>query len=419
MGFVRIFIYIGLRISRFIKKLLSLSNCRDFSTSTSGTKHCILIMKIKNSNILIIFILLLSTISCSKYNALLKNGTLEQKYQEALVLYDQGKYNRSITLFSNILPNLIGSSREDTILFHIGKAHYLHNNWEMSYQYFDEYRNKFPRSTMASEAEYLHAMSYYNLSLAPEKDQTETRRAISAFNEYLNRYPNLDNRQEIEGKIEELERKLYYKTFVNAALYHKIGQYNSAITALRSALKENPEIPYREEMMYLITRSWYDYAKGSIPSKQLDRYLKTIDAYYNFRNEFESSERFDRSLLSMYAQALEYTKKYGNESKEIQRSMEQIKEMQERIYNNKDKIFSTPDKNERIKLKEENKELKAKIKQDQAILKKDTRELRMNQSETIKKDIARERSESKSVREYKKEKNKEAKQASKVIDTTK
>lgn len=332
---------------------------------------------------------ILALTSCSQYNKLLKTGTLQQKYDQANIYFEQGKYNRTITLYTDILPSLMGSSREDTILFRIAKSHYNSKNYEMSHQYFDEYRNKFARMPMAQEAELLYARSFANLSLAPEKDQQETRQAITAYNEYLNRYPKDSTRTEIEQEIEGLTKKLYYKTFANAALYYKIGQYNAAITALRAALKDNPETPHRQEMMFLITRSWYDYARGSIPSKQLDRYLKMVDSYYNFKSEYPESEKFGNQLDQLYSQALNFTEKNGSKSKELRDATKLIGEMQNQIYDNKDRLFEVRNKAERERLKKDNKELRAKIKTEKTKLKADKKELDKGREKAIKQDIVR------------------------------
>lgn len=348
--------------------------------------------------ILTVLILIMALTSCSQYNKLLKTGTLQQKYDQANIYFEQGKYNKTITLYTNILPFLMGSSREDTILFRIAKAHYNSHNYEMSHQYFDEYRNKFSRMPLAQEAELLYARSFANLSLSPEKDQQETRKAISAYNEYLNRYPKDTNRVEIEQEIEELTGKLYYKKFMNAALYYKIGQYNAAITALRAALKDNPETPHRQRIMFLITRSWYDYARGSIPSKQLDRYLKMIDSYYNYKGEYpekeesdKTSDKFGRQLDQLYDQALNFTEKNGSKSKELRDAAQIIDNLQSQIYENKDKLFEVRSKTERAALRKDNKELRAKIKVEKELLKADTKELGKGREKAIKQDIGQEK----------------------------
>ncbi|MEG2478784.1 MAG: hypothetical protein RSA50_00740, partial [Mucinivorans sp.] len=151
----------------------------------------------------------------------------------------------------------------------------------------------------------------------------------------------------IHGLIGELTEKLYYKTYINAAMYHKWGRYNGAITSLLSAIKTNPEIPYREEMTYLICKSWFDYAQNSILARQLDRYLKTIDAYYNFITQYPDNKQFRKDLDKMYAQAKEFTDKYGVRSMAAQENMTSINAHRDNIAQAREALFSVTTKKDR------------------------------------------------------------------------
>lgn len=303
-------------------------------------------MKLRN---ILLFTTLMVTLlsSCSKFNTLLKGTDLEAKYQEAIRLYDEKKYSKAITLFENIIPNLTGTPREDTIMFYMGKAAFNRKDYALSGEIMNVYRDRFSRSVFTQEAEYLYAMSYYKQSAPPEKDQTETRHAIIAFNEYLNRYPNSIQNKFIQEYIQELTYKLYYKTYINAILYSKLGRYNGAVTALKSAIKEYPEIPYREEMTYLICRSWFDYAENSIFSRQLDRYLKTIDAYYNFITQYPDNTQFRKDLDKMYAKAKEFSDTFGARAMAAEQNITSIELHKANIEQLREKLFDVDTKVQR------------------------------------------------------------------------
>lgn len=301
--------------------------------------------------------------SCSPYHKLLKSNDVPKKYDESIRLFETGKYAKAFTMMDNVLPSVIGSTKEDTLTFLMGKSAYKLNDFASSAQMMDQYRNKFTRSPYTPEAEYLYGMSFYEMSLPSSKDQSDTKRALIAFNEFLTRYPEDSNVVHIQQKIEELTRKLYTKVFDNAALYYKLGLYQSAVTALRAALKENPEIPYREEMMYLICKSWFSYAQNSIYSRQLDRYLKMIDSYYNFKTSYpETSEKYSRDLERMLDISQEFTEKNGVLSQAIETSSGKITKAKTKIQDNKDKIFLAKTKAERKSLQQEIKDLNAELK---------------------------------------------------------
>ncbi len=303
-------------------------------------------MKFKFLSILL-FVLLLT--GCSSYYKLLKSDDAVAKYRAAMEYYKDKKYEKAETLFANIAPVMKNTAYEDTILFTMGKAYYESDQYELAGETMNQYRQKFPRNDKTPEAEYIYAMSFYHLSPDVERDQSATKRAISAFGEYLNRYPQSEYTADIQRLTEELNDKLYYKRYLNAALYYKIGHYLSAVTSLRAVVKENPETPYQEEILYLITKSWYDYARNSITSRQLDRYLNTIDAYYNFRSVFPVSVKYDREMERMKDFAQEFVDKYGVTAQAIESSANKVEKAKKAIEDAKDDLFEARTKEERSK----------------------------------------------------------------------
>ncbi len=310
----------------------------------------------------ILAIISLTIVSCTGFNKLLKSNDTVAKYNEGVKQYRLKKYNKALTLFQNVMTELNGTAKEDTLLFYIGKSFYNTKAYVTAGQAFDSYRERFTRTAFTQEAEYLYAMSFYRLSPTPENDQTFTRQAIVAFNEYLNRYPQSAEQESIHQIIDELTQKLYYKTYLNAALYHKLGRYNGAIVALKSAIKEFPEIPYREEMLFLICKSWFEYAENSVFQRQLDRYLKTTDAYYNFVSEYPDSKQFGKELLEMVEVSKKFTDKYGMEAQQYAKETTSIAERKRTIAIAKNKLFDAQTKEETDELRKTIKEEKLEIK---------------------------------------------------------
>jgi len=139
----------------------------------------------------------------------------------------------------------------------------------------------------------MYAMGYYFDAPDPEHDQATTVRAIAAISEYMGRYPQTTKRNECEERTQELYKKLYTKSYLNAKLYYTIRQYKAAVRALNNAIDEYPLSPYREELMYLATRSAWLFAKNSVTSQQTDRYLSMMDNYLNLVSQYPESEYID------------------------------------------------------------------------------------------------------------------------------
>ncbi len=316
--------------------------------------------------------------SCSSYSELMRSNNTDKKYTEALRYYQEKKYTKAIALFGSVMEPLYNTPRADTVLFYAAKSYYNSGDYRTAGDFFDTYRKHYSRSAFGEEAEYLYAMSYYNLSAMPERDQTETHKAIIAFNEYLNRHPESVKKADIQAMIEELHLVLYEKSFINAALYYKLRNYPASVTALRSALKENPENPHREEMMYLICKSWYNYAKRSVPESKIDRYMKMVDSYYNFVSEYPASESYVQELEKMYKSSQAYIDANKQTTLDIEKTRIDVSTLQESIRAQKEKLKETSDAAERAAIKQQIKANQQTLKKEEQSIKTSTKELRIS-----------------------------------------
>ncbi|MFI3321893.1 MAG: outer membrane protein assembly factor BamD [Rikenellaceae bacterium] len=240
-------------------------------------------------------------VSCTGFDKLLKSRDYQTMYETGLEYFANGKNNKAMFLFSQIEPIFNGTSKADTIKFYLAKTYYEQSYYDESARLFDEFRKNYGRSGFVEEAEYLYAMSYYQEAASFELDQTPTELAIIAFSEYASRYPDSERVESVDDILDELQMRLYDKAFEIGKIYYDIGYYNSAITAFKNVVKKYPDIPHREEILYLIAKANYLFARNSIDTKQRERYYNTIDATYNFQAEYPDSKHsteINRILLN-------------------------------------------------------------------------------------------------------------------------
>jgi len=127
------------------------------------------------------------------------------------------------------------------------------------------------------------------------------------------KYPTSERVSECQAIIVEMSDKLVEKSFISARLYYDLGYYKSAILALRNSLIEYPETQYREELMFLILKSSYLLADGSVPSKQRERFQATVDEYYSFIGEFKEGPHA-REAKRMYESSSKYLENHNKQS---------------------------------------------------------------------------------------------------------
>ena len=238
----------------------------------------------------------------------IKSADPDLIYAEGLKYYNRDKWKQAGDLFDASAKYFVGNIQEDSILFFAARCKFKQRDYSKATVELDEFRRKFGRSVFIEDAEAMLAMCHYYLSPDPSRDQTITSEAIVAFSEFIERYPNSKRTETFASLITELTERLKKKAYLNAYTYYKIQRYNSAIVALRNALKTYPETPYREKILYLITASNYEVAHNSIEEKKGERYLKVLDSYYSFFNEYPES-KYCKELERYTKEAKDYLDK--------------------------------------------------------------------------------------------------------------
>lgn len=245
---------------------------------------------------------------CSQYGKLLKSTDHEAQYAAAKGYIETGKLERARMLLEKVRLPYIGSPQSDSIMFMEGLVQFREKQWDVSGQIFDQFRVNYQRSPLLEQAEYMYAMGLYNASPEAVRDQSITVQAIDAIDTYTSRYPASENRSDLQAKRVELVNKLHDKSFINARTYYKIGEFKSAIAALRNAQKEYPESVHREEILRLIVLASYEYAANSIPTMRRGRYLDMMERYMNYIAEFPEGQ-----YASELTRLNERARKYVNE----------------------------------------------------------------------------------------------------------
>ena len=250
-------------------------------------------------------------VGCSPYSKLLKTDDYAQQYRVALEYMETGKYQKALTLLEKVRMHYLNSDKADSVMFYTGMGFYKMGDFETSGMAFDEFRKTHSRSPFLEEAEYMYAKGFYYSSPDPDRDQSATFQAMQAIDEYLERYPNSSKKDALEENMVELRQKIYDKVYINARTYYKIGRYKSAIVALRNALTDYPESNHREEILYMMTKSSYEYAHNSRPDLKRDRYLDMMDHYLTYISEYPEGQ-YGKELGKLQNTAKNYLARFGD-----------------------------------------------------------------------------------------------------------
>lgn len=235
-------------------------------------------------------ILMMFSVSCSKYQKLLKSSDYELKYKKALEYYDEKDYARAMTLFEQTRALYKGSKEGEEIYYRYAYCHYYIKDYVLAAYYFQNFSTTYGNSERNEECMYMAAYCYYLDSPIPILDQTNTRKAINELQLFMSRYPNSKRVTKCNELMDELRDKLAEKSFRNAKLYYELSNFKAAVVSLKNCIEDYPNGAHKEEAAFLILKSRFSYAQKSIEKKQKERYEETIKEYKIFKRKYSDSE---------------------------------------------------------------------------------------------------------------------------------
>ena len=211
--------------------------------------------------------LLLCTSCAKEFNQVYKSQDWRYKYEYAKECFAQGKYTRATTLLQELIVQEKGTPDAEESLYMLAMAEYCSRDYETAAEAFKRYVKTYPRGVYAEQASYYVGQSLYMSTPEPRLDQSETVRAISAFQEYLDIYPDARMKELAQQRLFALQDKLVEKELLSARLYYDLGSYfgncfsggnnyEACIVTAQNALKDYPYTSKRE-----------DFASTSWPSK--------------------------------------------------------------------------------------------------------------------------------------------------------
>ena len=268
-------------------------------------------MKQLNSKVISIFIIALLFSACGEYNKILKSPDLDVKFAYAKKYFDEGKYSRAATLLEDIVQVSRSSSRGEEAMYLLAQSNYRMKDYATASEYFKSYYTSYPRGEYAELALYYSAFGLFLDSPDSRLDQSDTYKSMQLFQDFIEKYPQSERKEEAQSILFEMQEKLALKELNNVKLYYNLGDYTiipfpggnylSSVITAQNAIQSYPYSKYREEFMYYMFRSKYEIAVRSVDEKKDSRYRDARDEYYVYSNEFPEG-KYIREVKKLYEQ---------------------------------------------------------------------------------------------------------------------
>jgi outer membrane protein assembly factor BamD len=245
---------------------------------------------LKKSAYILIALLVISAISCGKFNKLVKSTDLNEKYVAAEAYYLKGDYYHAQQLFDELITYYRGTANGEKIYYYYAYSYYGMRDFTTAAYYFKSFAATYPHSKYTRETQYMSAYCTYLDSPDLALDQANTLSAIKDLQLFVNIYPKSDSVAICNKLIDDLRYKLETKEFEISKLYFKLEEYKAAIVSFKNTIKDYPNTKYKEECLYYIMKANYLYAYNSIESKKKVRYQSALTAYESLIEEFPQTK---------------------------------------------------------------------------------------------------------------------------------
>ncbi len=145
---------------------------------------------------------------------------------------------------------------------------------------FKEFLTFYPTNKRADYAQYRLAITHYKQVLSPDRDQTETKEALTEFNTFVQRYPNSALIGEVRRLLRDTKDRLSLADFRVGLFYFRSRWYPGAVDRLKAILDNDPQYTYRDAVYFYMAESM---VKMNLQAAALPYYQKVLD-------EFDKSE---------------------------------------------------------------------------------------------------------------------------------
>ncbi len=240
----------------------------------------------------------------------MKSGSVDEKYEMAVKLYAQKDYSRALQLFDQLTGAMRATDKSQKIAYDYAYCYYYQKDFTLASYYFKRYTSTYPNTTEAEECMFMGAYCNYLNSPEYSLDQTVTFDALKDLQLFTNTYPTSKRVSECNDLMDKLRLKLEMKDYKIAKLFYRMEDYAATITMLNNILKDFPDTPHKEEILFLVVKSYHKFAEQSIFEKQKERHAKAIIAYNEFVAQYPESkyiaeasdlkERSKKGMESMY-----------------------------------------------------------------------------------------------------------------------
>jgi len=223
-------------------------------------------------------------------NKILKSKDAAYKLKKADEFFAKKKWMKAYSVYEDILPYYKTTPQGADIYYKFAYTAFNQKDYTNAENLFKIFLDNYSNSPNLEEVEYMRAYTFYLQSPKATLDQTNTYKAISNLQTFVNTRPQSVRVTEANRLIDELRKKLERKDYQSAMLYYNIGEYRAAGVTFSNLLDSHPESNTADQYKLLAIKSFFKFAELSIATKKAERFKDVVTQANEFMERFPDSK---------------------------------------------------------------------------------------------------------------------------------
>ncbi len=206
-----------------------------------------------NKRLMLLLLLLLSACSTQK---VVPQHSAEQFFQEGERFYESQLYTDAIASWEKVRDSYYSPELNMLAELKIAEAYYRSQRYPEAATAYADFLRQHPNDDRAEIVLYRLGMSYFQQMLTADRDQTNTENALRTFQEFIQRYPENSNAEEVGYLIQRCLNRLAEHEVYVGRFYLNTKNYQAAINRLERGLTNYPNYYYRDEAYFYLGQAY-------------------------------------------------------------------------------------------------------------------------------------------------------------------
>ncbi|MFO7973175.1 MAG: outer membrane protein assembly factor BamD [Candidatus Hydrogenedentota bacterium] len=165
----------------------------------------------------------------------------EKRMEKKWALFRERPFKKAIEVYSMVIDNQPFQEAAAEAQYKVGLCHFTREEYvEAAYEY-QRVIEDYAGSDWVDDASYGLALCYYEASLPPNYDQTRSRLAIEAIDEFKARFPEDERVEGLEEKRREMRDKIAWQRLQTARFYEKRRRFDAARIYYEAIVEQFPD----------------------------------------------------------------------------------------------------------------------------------------------------------------------------------